>query len=266
MAAGLDPGLHRALSGEFTPKFLATLDANGKPNCVPIISITPYKDDLLVFGEFLMNKSRANLLVNDRVGIAVFTAANEAWSLKGTFLGFETQGEHIDFVNSLPMFRYNAYTGVRAAGLLRVVETSPKTQLAKSRIVRDFARLAAARPFLTPRTSNAPRMPRPVHEKFNRMTAARALAFRDEDAYPRAVPLVACVAAGAQRIIFSAAECAPYLSALAAGATVALCVITMEPIAYQVKGAYRAPRAGIASLDIAECYSASPPLVGDLLA
>jgi hypothetical protein len=49
------------------------------------------------------------------------------------------------------------------------------------------------------------------------------------------------------------------------GSDLAVAVITMEPIAYQVKGRYRGSRAGIGVLDITECYSASPPLVGERL-
>ncbi len=63
----LDPALHKALAGETTPKFLATLDSSGRPNCVPVISITPYKDDLLIFGEFMLNKTRSNLFANEKV-------------------------------------------------------------------------------------------------------------------------------------------------------------------------------------------------------
>jgi hypothetical protein len=253
------------LAGEFTPKFLATLDGDGRPNCVPVISITPYEDDLLVFGEFMLNKSRKNLLTNDKVGIAVLTSMYEAWSIKGVFLGFETTGPRLDFANRLPMFRYNAYTGVRAAGLIRVTDVSEKRQLVKTRILWDFARVMAARTLLTPLRSKSRCMPRPVQAKFGRLSAVRALAFKDADGFPRALPLLACVAAGSRRLAFAANECAPYRRAMAPGTELAVAIITMEPIAYQVKGRYRGSPAGIGVLDITECYSASPPLVGERL-
>ena len=59
----LTPSLKEALSGEMTPKFLATRDLAGKPNIVPVTTITPYDDETLVFGEFMLNKTKKNLFL-----------------------------------------------------------------------------------------------------------------------------------------------------------------------------------------------------------
>ena len=52
---------------------------------------------------------------------------------------------------------------------------------------------------------------------------------------------------------------------VAPGARMAVTVITREPIAYQVKGAYAGTRAGAALIELDACYSASPPLPGQRL-
>jgi hypothetical protein len=265
MTIQLQPALEAALAGEMTPKFLATLDANGRPNCVPVISITPYDDETLVFGEFLMQKSRANLLQNEKVGVAVLNEAFEGWSLKGTFTGFETSGEHFEFVNRTPMLRYNAYTSVRAAGLIRVEEVSEKRRLSKGRLLFDFLRVSAAASLARASGNGRRCMPRQVEEKFRRMSAVRAIAFRDADGFPRAFPVMACVAAGPNRLIAGDPLLNAHASAVPDGAEVAVSVITTDPIAYQVKGLYRRKRAGQAIVDLTECYSASPPLLGERL-
>ena len=113
MADTLNTPLRTALDGQLTPKFLATLNTNGEPNCVPVITIHPYHDGTLVFGEFLMQKTRANLGVCDTVSVAVLDDTFTGWSIKGRFRGFETRGERLDFVNTLPLLRYNAYTAPR---------------------------------------------------------------------------------------------------------------------------------------------------------
>ena len=261
----------QALAGEMTPKFLATLDAAGRPNCVPIISITPYdgpgEDDApdLVFGEFFMNKSRQNLLDNSQVGVAVFTAALEAWSLKGTFLGFETTGPYVDWVNQLPLLRYNAYTSARAAGPIRVDEVSEKRGLTKAGVLCNYLRASAMARLLRPSTGNAPCMPRPVEAKFRRASAVRAIAFRDADGFPRALPVMGCVPAGPNRLLVADPLFDAYASAIAPGAEVAVAIITTDPIAYQVKGVYGGRRAGVGVIDLTACYSASPPLLGERL-
>lgn len=266
----LDPELKDALCGEMTPKFLATLDSAGRPNCVPVITITPYDDETLIFGEFFMNKSRKNLLENDNVGVAVIQMAPnngvfEAWSLKGTFLGFETVGERIDAINQMPLLRYNAYTGVRAAGAIRVVEVSERHCLTKGRFLRDFLWASALAPLLKPNREGRRCMPGRVVEKFRRMSAVRAAAFRDADGFPRAFGVMACVPAGPNRLVMGDPLLAAYEPGLEEGAELAVSVLTMDPIAYQVKGEYRGRRAGLSVVDLMACYSASPPLLGERL-
>ncbi len=265
MRLPIEPGLRNALSGDRTPKFLATLDAEGRPNCVPVISINPYGEGGLIFGEFFMNKTRRNLLGNPRVGIAVLNEAFEGWSLKGNFQGFETTGPAVDAINRLPMFRYNAYTGVRAAGRLTLEQISEKRRLSRPRLLTGFLHASMRAALSSPKRDGAGCMPARVEEKFRRISAVRALAYRDDDGWPCAFPLVSCVAAGPNRLIVSDALASPFLRRIPPDAPVAVAIITMEPIAYQVKGQIRHGAAGTATIDLSECYSASPPLLGQAL-
>ena len=261
----MDAKLLKALAGDMTPKFLATLDATGRPNCVPVISITPYPDGTLVFGEFLMNKSRANLAVNDKVSVAVINGAFDGWSLKGTFRGFETKGERVDFVNNSALLRYNAYTSARAAGTIEVHEISEKQTLSKGRLLCNFLRASAVAALLRGRPGAKRCMPDRVIEKYRRMSAVRAVAFLDADGFPRAFPVMTCLAAGPNRLVMADPLAGSYTPDIPPNAELAIAIITMDPIAYQVKGRYAGRRAGVHVIDLTECYSASPPLVGDRL-
>jgi predicted pyridoxine 5'-phosphate oxidase superfamily flavin-nucleotide-binding protein len=273
--AVLDPELRAALEGDRTPKFLATLDANGQPNCVPIISLTPYGDDMLIFGEFFMQKTRRNLLANPRVGITVYTEDFHGWMLKGVFEGFETSGERVDLINQTPMFRYNAYTSIRAAGRIRITEVSKRHVLAPARLYCDFA-LVTAQAHLHQWTGILARlrghdpavracMPRPVAGKFRRATAIRAAAFLDDDGFPRTFPLIACVPAGPNNLLFRHPLADLCLATVPPNAEIAVAILTREPIAYQVKGRYQGRRAGTHRIGLTACYSASPPLLGERL-
>lgn len=265
MSIHLDERLREVISGDETPIFLATLDSEGRPNCIPVISLYPYEEDKLIFGEFMLNKSKRNLLGNEKVGVAVCSDALEAWSIKGTFLGFETQGERFEFMNRTAAFRYNAYTGVRAAGLIRVEHIGEKRTLGKARLVVDFLQTRAWAPFMHSGNGRSRCMPPIVEEKFRRMSAVRALAFKDTDGFPRALPLFSGQAVDSRRLIISDPLFHHYEPAIAQGAEVAVAVLTPEAISYQVKGRYRGKTAGVGVIDLTECYSASPPLLGDRL-
>lgn len=264
MADTLNTPLRTALDGQLTPKFLATLNTNGEPNCVPVITIHPYHDGTLVFGEFLMQKTRANLGVCDTVSVAVLDDTFTGWSIKGRFRGFETRGERLDFVNTLPLLRYNAYTGARAAGTIEIIEVSSAISMSRHSVLSSYLRARAVAAFSS-RNARRPCMPLQVAEKFRRMGAVRAAACRDRDGFPRAFPLLACVPAGNNRLVL----CDPFtnagLNGVAPGARMAVAVITREPIAYQVKGAYAGTRAGAALIKLDACYGASPPLPGQRL-
>ncbi len=264
MTDTLDTPFRTALDGQFTPRFLATLDTDGEPNCVPVITIHPYHDGTLVFGEFLMQKTRANLIACDKVGVAVLDDAFTGWSIKGRFRGFETRGERLDFVNALPLLRYNAYTGVRAAGTIEIIEVSPALSRSRRQVLGDYlcARAVAA---LAARNGRRPCMPLQVSEKFRRMGAVRAAAFRDSDGFPRAFPLMACVPAGNNRLLLRDPFTNAGLTGVAPGTRMAVAILTRDPIAYQVKGVCAGRKAGAVLLDLDACYSASPPLLGQRL-
>lgn len=258
----LTSALKEALSGEMTPKFLATRDHTGKPNIVPVTTITPYDDETLVFGEFMLNKTKKNLCECERVGISVMTRAFETWSLRGEFLGFETSGKAVDLINTSRLFRYNAYTSIRAAGLIRVESISPRQALTKPRLLWDFTRVSAcARIWKS--SSDGRVMPARVVEKFARMSAIRAVGHVDKDGAPCAFTAMACVAAGPNRLLVSDPLFHTHEPQLAPDTEAAVCIITMDPIAYQVKGVYTGTKLGMGIIEVRECYSASPPLLGE---
>ncbi|MBN2311016.1 MAG: pyridoxamine 5'-phosphate oxidase family protein, partial [Candidatus Hydrogenedentes bacterium] len=230
MPVALPEELVQPLSGETTPIFLATLDANGRPNVVPVISITPYETGALVFGEFLMNKTRKNLLVDEHVGVTALAQAADGafhgWSIRGTFLGFETTGPRVDMINALPMLRYNAYTGIRAAGTIRVESVSERRVLGKLAVLANFLRVSAAARLLGGARPAHRCMPARVEEKFQRMSAVRAVAFRDKDGFPHTFPAMACVPAGPNRLAIADPFFNAAAPAIALGAELAVSIIT----------------------------------------
>ncbi len=265
MAVTLPADVRAALAGPMVPKFLATVGEDGDPNIVPVISLQPWDDSTLVFGEYLMQKSRRNLRANEHVGVLVFTEALEAWALRGTFLGFKETGEWFDHVSRSELLRYNAYTGIRAAGALRVEACSPKITFSKAAVLAGFAHASVAATLLKGGGPEREVMPRPVAEKFGRLQAVRAGAFVAPDGFPPVWPMLGCLAAGASRLVIGDLNFPAVAEDLRPGTRVAVAVLTFDPIAYQVKGTYAGQTAGVGVIDLDACYNASPPRVGDRL-
>ncbi|MBI5477907.1 MAG: pyridoxamine 5'-phosphate oxidase family protein [Deltaproteobacteria bacterium] len=265
MAVTLPADVRAALAGPMVPKFLATVGPEGDPNVVPVISIQPWDGETLVFGEYLMHKSRRNLRGNPHVGVLVITETLEAWALRGTFLGFQQSGEWFDRVSRHELLRYNAYTGIRAAGAIRVEACAAKITFSKAAVLAGFAHASVAGQWLRRSAPERGVMPRPVEEKFGRLQAVRAGAFVGADGFPRVWPMLGCLAAGPSRLVVGDLGFPGVADGLQPGARVAVAILTFDPIAYQVKGTYAGTRAGVGVIDLTECYNASPPRVGDRL-
>ena len=281
----LTGALEEALHGEFVPKFLATLDENGRPNVVLVASIDAAGPRSLYFGVFLLHKTKKNLQVDQKVAVAVITEDLSIWTLKGRFRGFEQKGPLLDQVNNKPMFRYNSYMRISDVGLIDVESVTASWKLSKLEAARDVlpvkARSAvptawddatravlpqAARAALG-RGKGTARLPPRVADKFARTQALKVLAWKGEDGYPVVVPALSLFPTPSTTMLFGTRVIADQLSGVPAGTRMAANVVTLDPISYQVKGTYEGttgPLSGkLGRLTVDEVYSASPPLPGE---
>lgn len=257
-------GLLEALKGEMTPKFLATRNTEGMPNVVPVISILPADDqpDTLFFGNFLLRKSIKNLEEDTRVGILVITQTLQGWILKGDFLGFQRIGPYVDQQMSSSLLRYNAYTGIRNAGVIRVRSVEEAFRISKLQVAKDYllARLVALRGSAS--GDAGVEMPLPVRHEFAKMAAVKVLAWVGEDAYPIVVPALSLQPAKAESLVCWKGTRFPEPKQ---DALVASNLLTFEAISYQVKGHWTS--AGrIGTVQIQEVYAGGPPIPGGRLA
>jgi hypothetical protein len=178
------PDLVRALSQEMTPKFLVTRSAEGTPNVVPCTSIMPAGDlpDRLILGNFLLRKSVANLDADPRACVLVMTTDLEGWILQADFVEWQRTGAYVDRLNSTDLLRYNAYTGIRNAGLLDVRRSVHHFRLSRPRVLADYVLARLGRRPAPPPGSTA--LPLPARERFRLLTAVRVLAFVGEEGTP----------------------------------------------------------------------------------
>ena len=254
------PGLLDALRGEMTPKFLATRNAAVIPNVVPCISLQPADDqpDIVFFGNFLLRKSIRNLKEDARVGILVITPELRGWILKGDFVEFQRTGAYVEKVMSGSLLRYNAYTGVRDAGIIRVRSVENTFAISKLQVMTDFlcARIAGLR---SSRANGGVVMPHQVQNEFAKMIAVKVLAWLGEDGYPIVVPALSMQPAGARELVCHTLSKLPRPPA---GVQVATNILTFEAISYQVKGTWDAR----GKICVQEVYAGGPPLPGGRVA
>lgn len=262
------PGLLAALGGEITPKFLATRSAEGIPNIVPCISLLPAEDqeDILFFGNFLLRKSIKNLLEDRRLAILVVTQELQGWILKGDFIEFQQTGPYVDQQKSSSLLRYNAYTGVRNVGLIRLLSIEGTFTISKLQVLKDYwlARMAAIRRGNGQKTLSCPGLiiPLAVRLEFARMAAVKVLAWIGPDGYPQVIPSLSLQPAGQGRMVYRKKTGA--LSP-AAQALVAANILTSEAISYQTKGRWsESDRLGV--IQVEEIYAGGPPYPGGRIA
>ena len=260
-------GLMKALSGEMTPKFLATRSADGLPNVVPVTSLMPADDveDRLIFGNFLLRKSVGNLNGDPRVGILVVTTDLEGWVLQGDFVEWQQTGAYVDCLNNSDLLRYNAYTGIRNAGVIQVRAILRHFRISKLRVLADYllAR-AAARPPVP--LEEMVTMPLPVRDGFSGMMAVRVLAFLDDVGYPLAAPALSLQPAGESALVCAEGLSAGLLEPLAAGDPVAASLLTLDVVSFQAKGRWLGNRrllgAPVGAMSVMAVYAGGPPIPG----
>ena len=272
------PGLIDALKGEMTPKFLATITVDGVPNVVPVTSIMPAGDapDRLIFGNFLLRKSVDNLDANPRLGILVITQDLEGWVLQGDFQGWQRAGAYVDKLNSTDLLRYNAYTGIRNAGIIEVRAVLAHGKISKLEVLRDYvlARLAR-RPVVS---QEAVALPAPARQRFAAMTKVSVVAYVGQaigfpaaaPGYPIVAPVLSLQPAGGSALVCAAGRAAGLLAGLSAGAPVAANLLTMDVVSFQVRGrwlgVWRRLGVRLGAMSVMEVYAGGPPMPGRRIA
>jgi hypothetical protein len=271
-----------------TPKFLATRSAASVPNVVPCTSTMPAGDaedhagNRLIFGNFLLRKSVDNLDEDPRVGVLVITTDLEGWMLQGDFQGWQRTGTYVDRLNSTDLLRYNAYTGIRNAGIIEVRSVVRHFRISKLRVLADYALARAARVVGHPASpldgagpeqvgrcrplQPAAVMPPVVQEKFSPMTAVRVLAYLDGEGYPLAVPVLSLQPAGVSALVCAEGLAADLLEPLPAGTPVAANLLTQDIVSFQAKGQWLGSRrflgAPVGTMAVTAVYAGGPPIPG----
>ena len=211
------------------------------------------------------------------MSILVITTDLEGWVLQGDFVEWQRTGAYVDRLNNTDLLRYNAYTGIRNAGIIQVRAVLRHFRISKLRVLTEYllAR-AATRPITPPgppkaggspfSPKEAVTMPRPAREGFSPMTAVRVLAFLDGEGYPLAAPVLSLQPAGESALVCAEGLFADMLEPLAVGAPVAASLLTLDIVSFQAKGRWLGGRrllgAPVGAMSVTAVYAGGPPIPG----
>ncbi|HVM97031.1 MAG TPA: pyridoxamine 5'-phosphate oxidase family protein [Candidatus Acidoferrales bacterium] len=260
------PGLLVALRGERTPKFLATRSAARQPNVVPCLSLTDDdgESDLLFFGNFLLRKTVKNLEGDSRVGLLVLTPQLQGWILTADFLEFQRTGSYVERQNSSRMLRYNAYTGIRSAGLLRLRSVEAAFSLSRLQVAKEIALARWAALHARSRHRDGVRLPPAAHLELSRTNSVKVMTWIGTDGYPFVVPALSLQPKGSDRLVVRVDQdlgpC-PQPTVPALGGTVAANVLTEEAVSYQTKGSWE-QTGKTGTIRVQSVYAGGPPIPG----
>jgi hypothetical protein len=266
MTMKIPEAAREAFALDLAAKFMATINAEGEPNIAPIITTYPWDEETLVFGDFLMRKTKANLLLEQEtpVSVTVMTEDFRCFEVRGHFLGFESRGDKFDFISGKDLFRYSAIGLLRSVGSIRVdeVHTLPMGMLS---IALEWitTRLAAKRPKDAP--SGNPIHP-VVQGKIGILKGAKFLAFSREDSIGQ-FPVLCLQPAGKDYVAFRTKLVRERRKALKPDDKVAISIFTLDPQAYQLKGnfvEYRKSRGfEIGLVRVTSVWTQVPPIPGE---
>lgn len=252
------------LAGVMTPKFLATANADGIPNIVPVITTMAADAETIIFGELMVRKTKRNLGENPKISVLVITEALDLWIIRGDFVEFQKTGPYVDMINENPMYRYNAYVGINRVAVIRVKDVVLHAKLSKLGVAAQFLKVKAVSSFA--KSEDGEVMPVQVVEKFGRAKSVRVLSAIDADGYPDAILTMSMTPADSSTLVFAPGLFKDRLSSLRIGAPVAAGVITFDPISYQVKGIWQGIRSylgvKLGIMKVTEVYTAGPPRPG----
>ena len=100
-------------------KAIATVDAAGKLNVVPVLTFSVVDEETLAFADVFLGKTKANLDATKTVAVTAFKGS-KGYQIKGTFLEFQTAGAI--FANKKELVKEKLKLDAKSVGLINVEE------------------------------------------------------------------------------------------------------------------------------------------------
>jgi hypothetical protein len=246
---------------------LATVSPQGLPHVTLVSSLMACAPQQLAFGQFTEGFSKQYIRGNPKAGFLIMGLDKNLWRGKATFTHTAREGAEYDYYNNVPMFRYNAYFGVHTVYYLELLGHTGKAPLPMNQIIFAAVKTMLARSLQLRRGKGE--VLNPWTQAFlNKLDNLKFIAWVGADGYPNIIPAIQAQCLDKQRLLFSTSVYTDELSAIPAGAEVAVfsMALTMEDVL--LRGKYLGMRrlAGIKAgvVEVNWVYNPMPPVAGQV--
>lgn len=252
----LPKAAEEAFALEMAAKFMATRDSNDEPNIAMISTTSPWNGNQLIFGEFLMSQTKKNLQAGSPVSVSVMTEdLKSCFEVRGTYSDYETSGKKFEAVNAQDLFRYSAIGLLRGVGTIDVEEVYP-LQLSSLGVAKEWL-LGKMGGIRHRDFADGKRINPAVDKIVNVLKGAKFLAVCRND-HMEQFPVLGMRSVGDYLVVRSDLP-------LKTGDRIAASALSMDLIAFQVKGEFIAIRRsrGIKHgyIRVSSVKTQTPPLV-----
>jgi len=242
---------------------VAMFDDEGDPHITLLSSLMNKGEDKMMFGEFITGESKRYIYDNPKAGFVVMNLSKEFWTGKMQFTHFVTEGEDYVKFNEQPLYRYNTYFGIHKVHYADLVDISEKEKLNMGGIVKNALKVSVMKNFMKGETSEE--ILRPWAKKFlSGLGTLMFLAYKDDDGFPRILPVIQAQAASTSRIVFTKKPYARLMDTLKDGSRIAIYGASLDMEAVLVKGTYHEAKGDFCYLDIDRVYNPIPPKHGPI--
>jgi hypothetical protein len=246
---------------------LATVTPVGLPHVTLISSLMACAPQKMAFGQFTEGLSKHHILNNPKTCFLIMSLEKHLWRGKATFTHSTREGPEYDYLNNVPMFRYNAYFGIHTVYYLDLLSQTGEQPLPMNHII--FAAIKTLLARTLGRKPGKEAVLNPWTRSFlDKLDNLKFIAWVGSDGYPVIIPAIQTQSLDAQHILFSTSVYTNELNAIPPGADVAVfgMALTMEDVLLRGKylGIKRMAgvKAGVVKVDWV--YNPMPPVPGQI--
>ncbi|MGA2613511.1 MAG: hypothetical protein ABSG38_08665 [Spirochaetia bacterium] len=245
---------------------LATVNSQGLPHITLLSSLQAASPTGLTFGQFIEGLGKSNVTKNPRVGFLIMTLQREMWRGRALFRETTRSGPEFEEYNRVPMFRYNAYTGIHTVFRFDLVRHGGRERLPMASIVcASLATKVASLFTLSRQPCRA--LTGETRRLMEGMGNLKFAAWVDTEGFPRIVPVIQAQPLG-DRIIFSTLAFTRELAEIPPGVPLAVFGMSLNMEDVLARGLYLgARRIGCLRCAVAEIdwvYNPMPPVPGQI--
>jgi hypothetical protein len=266
--------MQRLITSEDREKFavsgkiglVSAISPEGMPHIAFISTIQAKSEDEIIWGEFIVGKTKMYLQQNPKAGFLVLNTEKQWWNGKALETDVKDTGPEFDMLNNAPLFRYNTYFGIGKVHYMKLVDFSGQQNLGMSAIIKGAILGRLVKPWIARKKDSVPKIKGLTAKLLKKIDSLKFISFIDEEGFPVIIPIVQAFMKDQNRIIIPLTAYRNQLSKIKPGSNVAIYVANLELNTVLLQGkligfnSTLGLKYGI--FDVEKIYNSMPPITG----